>query len=500
MIKRLLMLGVCICAGTFLYAGDLPGLCGPPPKAKRTRMKAGEAFAPLPLPVTPLRRSERKKPPSPPVLIAKVRYGRKRTGVTADGRTYTYGDWECDRGDIPHLLEIANSALNMNYTWRTVSLPQLTADPTEIPVIYFTGHVPIHLDTGSLENLKRFVLAGGTVFVDACCGSTPFTESFETAVYSIFPDRPLVRIPQSHPVFRSFYTIKKVTYVKGVPEKEGNKPALWGFEIGCRMAMIFTKYDLSCGWDGHPPNGPGYAMKDARRIGVNMIAYALSQFKLARFLASKKIYYEEEKPAGGSFIFTQVKYRGNWNPTPYGAVNLMKELSEHSRTDLIFKKDVIEIEKGSNTLFEKPLLYITGHNSFRISGAFKKNLKKYLDRGGFLMSESCCGSADFDVCMRSLFQELYPGELAVLGPDHPVYSSLNRIHEVRYSSLVRKEDTELSLPILEGITRGKNTFVIHSRFGLGEGWQGVLQPYYRGYMQNDALKIGSNIVIYALSH
>jgi len=499
-VKRRLIPAILVLWGVLCAGEELPGLCGPPPPAKRIRIKGGEAFPPLPLPVTPLRRSERKKPPSPPVLIAKVRYGKKRVGVTPDGRTYTYGDWECDRGDIPHLLEIANRVLHMNYTWRTVSLRRLTDDPAEIPIIYFTGHREIHLDTESLRKLKRFILAGGTVFVDACCGSTRFTDSFEKQMERIFPDRPLVRIPASHPVFRSFYDIKKVSYVKGVPASEGDRPALWGFEIGCRMAVIFTKYDLSCGWDGHLPHGPGYAMADARKMGVNMIAYALSQFKLARFLASKKVYYEEARPEGGGFFFTQVKYRGNWNPTPYGAVNLMKELSAHSKTDLVFKKDVIDLEKDTRRLFEVPILYITGHNAFKISAAFKRNLKAYLDQGGFLFSESCCGSPDFDMCMRALYEELYPGGLAVLPPDHPVYSSLYTIREVTYSAPVRKEHPELKTPVLEGITRGGNTFVIHSRFGMGEGWQGVVQPFYRGYMQSDALKLGANIVVYALSH
>ncbi len=490
----------CLFLAGFTGAEDLPGLCGPPPKAKRTRIKGGEAFPPLPLPVTPLRRSERKKPPSPPVLVAKVMYGKKRTGVTPDGRTYSYGDWECDRGDIAGLLEIANPALKMNYTSRTVHLHKLTDDPAEIPIIYFTGHLDISLDDTSLANLKRFILAGGTVLVDACCGSTAFTTGFEREMKKIFPDRPLVRIPQSHPVFGSFYDVHKVAYENGVPKEEGTKPALWGFEIGCRMAVIFTKYDLSCGWEGHSPRGPGYSVEDARKMGVNIVAYSLSQFKLARFLASEKVYYEESESTGGGFKFTQIRYRGNWNPTPSGAANLMKVLSRDSKTEIVFKKDSVDVEKDVEKLFEAPILYLTGHTAFKVSDTFKKNLKEYLSNGGFLLTESCCGSPDFDLCVRALIEELYPGELKQLEPDHPVYSSLHTIREVAYSPIVRKEHSDLTAPVLEGVTRGGNTFIIHSRFGLGEGWQGATQPYYRGLEEHDALKLGTNIVIYALSH
>ena len=46
--------------------------CGPPPAAKPQHQTGGELFAPLPLPVTPLRRSEKKRPPTPPALIGKM--------------------------------------------------------------------------------------------------------------------------------------------------------------------------------------------------------------------------------------------------------------------------------------------------------------------------------------------------------------------------------------------------------------------------------------------
>ncbi len=57
-------------------AGDAgPIDCGPPPKAKPQHQTGGESFPPLPLPATPLRRSEKKRPPSPPALIGKAGLG-----------------------------------------------------------------------------------------------------------------------------------------------------------------------------------------------------------------------------------------------------------------------------------------------------------------------------------------------------------------------------------------------------------------------------------------
>ena len=60
-------------AGAQQRKKPLPGH-GLPPKAKRSRMTGGESFPPLPLPATPLRRTERKREPSPPVLLVKLDY------------------------------------------------------------------------------------------------------------------------------------------------------------------------------------------------------------------------------------------------------------------------------------------------------------------------------------------------------------------------------------------------------------------------------------------
>jgi hypothetical protein len=60
---------------------------GPPPKATPKRINGGEGFAPLPLPgpVTPLRRSERKRQPSPPTRVGKVVWGESASFTFKQG-------------------------------------------------------------------------------------------------------------------------------------------------------------------------------------------------------------------------------------------------------------------------------------------------------------------------------------------------------------------------------------------------------------------------------
>ena len=87
--------------------GSGPVDCGPPPEAKPQHRTGGESFAPLPLPVTPLRRSEKKRPPARRPLIGKMAMGPIRW-VTKDGKRVQYRDWMTDPADVNTLLTWTN--------------------------------------------------------------------------------------------------------------------------------------------------------------------------------------------------------------------------------------------------------------------------------------------------------------------------------------------------------------------------------------------------------
>src|SRR5690349_12192060 len=77
--------------------------CGPPPRAKPQSRTGGESFPPLPLPVTPLRRTEKKRPPAPPALIGKMALGPVKF-VVRDGKRVQSRDWMTDPADLDSLL------------------------------------------------------------------------------------------------------------------------------------------------------------------------------------------------------------------------------------------------------------------------------------------------------------------------------------------------------------------------------------------------------------
>src|SRR5437870_5298820 len=150
-----------------IAAADAPpqrklGTCGPPPRKNPQRQTSAEATAPLPLPVTPMRRSEPKAEPAPPLMIAKLEYG-------------TMQDWNTDPGDVDNLMRHVRFQLGLWYGWRHYNVNELVAlhkagKGSNIPILYMSGHEAFEFTKDQREAVRQYVLDGGTLFGDACCG------------------------------------------------------------------------------------------------------------------------------------------------------------------------------------------------------------------------------------------------------------------------------------------------------------------------------------------
>ena len=121
------------------------------------------------------------------------------------------------------------------------------------------------------------------------------------------------------------------------------------------------------------------------------------------------------------------------------------------------KKSVFEDELAS--LVQTPILYITGHERLQLTDQQKQLLKRYLEEGGFILGEACCGSKPFADSFRKLMQELFPDNpLEPLPPGHPIWSA---------HTLVKPTDFNQ----LEGLEMGCKTVAVLSPQPLAGFWE-----------------------------
>src|SRR5439155_8370893 len=124
----LVFLSLILCALTLRADDFVNPKANIPPKAKPDRRNAGEGVPPLPLPATPLRRSEKKREPSPPALVGSVTF----SPAALKGKS----GWETTIIDIERWVEFTNSALNQRYRFVGTDFAKFSYDPTELPILY----------------------------------------------------------------------------------------------------------------------------------------------------------------------------------------------------------------------------------------------------------------------------------------------------------------------------------------------------------------------------
>ena len=492
-------------AGTQVLDADgfnLPkGPCGSAAPAKPHRRTGGESFPPLPLPATPLRRTEKKRPPAPPALIAKIQLGELKE-IDHEGETVAYYDWNKDPGDLAMLLNTAGKTLGIRYTHKCGPMSAFDPDPAQYPIFYFTGSDDFGLSDEEVAHLREFVRNGGTIWGDTCFGDPDFFKAFSREMMRVLPGRQWRLLAPDHPLFHCFYDVDEVAYTCDVPDVNGSAgpPVFFGLDQGDRTAVVLSRYDLSCGWDGHVRKGAfSVSPNNARRLGVNMITYALATHPLALYQSTARIYYEEQERARGDFVFAQAKVTDNWDTQPNAIANLLKSVSAGSSAEVKFQRRAVDLT--SQELQQYPFLYMTGLYDFELTDAETDALRRYLNSGGFLLASPSSGRREFDRAFRHAMERAFPDRpLVRLPAEHPVYSMLNRVQTVSYTQYCDSVEGEAPELPLEGIELGGTTAVIYSPYGLGGGWRGFDHPFGRDVACADALKLGVNIVLYGMTH
>jgi Domain of unknown function (DUF4159) len=158
-------------------------------------------------------------------------------------------------------------------------------------------------------------------------------------------------------------------------------------------------------------------------------------------------------------------------------------------------------EELSN-LLQSPILYMNGHEAPKLTPAQKRLLRRYVDEGGFILAEACCGSPDFARGFRELMKDKDVfGEESPLLPlqaNHPIWSS----HALVPASVFQGERVPEEMKI-QAIERGCKTVVVFSPQPLAGYWEeGRFSPKVGERVGDNergklAYRLAGNIIAYA---
>jgi hypothetical protein len=474
---------------------------GPPPQAAPRRISGGEGVPPLPLPATPLRRSERKREPAGPKMVAKVMWGESADFKYDNGQSTQVADWNQCPGDLQQIVKKAGSVLGTTYSTDVTSLSSFPGDPIRTPVLFLSGSRTIKFDKKQIEMLHDYVVRGGMIIADSVAGSPYFYASMKKAMEEAFPELSFREIPSDHPVYHMIADVDQVSFPRNLDSK---KPVLEGLYVYSRIGVLISKYGLGCGWDDHEvpmiKQAVYYDVSSANKIGLNLMAYAAGYANVGRESAKPELFGTlDEKHPTDEFVFAQIKHEGAWNVHSGGAASLLRRLRQNSAVRVSLKR--VPVMPGKDDLSGFTFLYLTGLDDFRLDATAVSAIRSHLNRGGTLLVNNGLGMKTFDTAVRRELKKVLPeSNLTPLPPNHPLYSSVFKVGEVQYTPAVAKLRPGMKASYLEGVSIGGDLRVIYSPLDLEVGWTGMEHPLAKGYEPDSAMQLGMNIVVYAMTH
>jgi hypothetical protein len=194
---------------------------------------------------------------------------------------YDSGDWDVDQrmpaNLITSLIDYTNLRVDPKEHVLALADPRMLA----APFCYLAGHKLVEFNPAERRNFERYVRNGGFVFVDDCNHDIDglFAKSFEAQMASIFGAKALKKLPNTHPLYRSFFVFKDGPPATGFELNGWGDDIvhdyLQGITIDGRLGLLYSNKDYGCEWD-YDWRNKRFLAEDNTKFAVNIVMYALN--------------------------------------------------------------------------------------------------------------------------------------------------------------------------------------------------------------------------------
>jgi hypothetical protein len=443
-----------------------------------------------------------------PLALLFLSKGR-RPVVAAKLQSDNQGDWNHHRSDLAHLTRDVERRWKRDLTWQVMHGQTATLeDLMQTPIVYLSGRDGLRLGPEQKELLKQYVEQGGFIFAEACCEGTGFDQDFRQLMAELFPDSPLRLLPPDHPVW----------FAEQRVPAEHVRP-LYGIDSCCRTGVIYCPGELSCYWElaaprriNELPARVKSQVQAALTIGANVITYATNR-ELKEKLDTPQLTVapiDRQTNERGTLYVAKIQHSGGSDDAPNALMNLLQMSEETMQLRVTHDKQLLPLT--AENLYDFPIIFMHGRRPFRWSPEQRKALAEYLRRGGFLFVDAICASQPFVEAFRREIQSVLPdNRLQPVPPDHPLLSPTFQGYDLSSVQLRNpgggpgtddplRTRTEQITPVLEGIEIDGRLAVVFSPYDLSCALENQASIECKGYVREDAAKIGINVLLYAMQN
>ncbi len=391
-------------------------------------------------------------------------------------------------------------------TWQTIDVRNSNVnDMLQTPILLISGRESLQFTDEQIENLRAYVEQGGFILAEAACESDRFDQDFRELMRKMFPESRLRLLPPEHPVWYAEQPVNP-EYVRHV----------YGLDACCRTSVVYVPSDLTCYWhlarDDRPakyPKVPTEKIENALRLGANIAAYATNR-ELKDRLDRPQVTLDRAAEAlrRGSLYIPKLSHNGGADDAPNALANLLKVM--RSQVQLRVQQESDLVAPGNAALLDHPIVFMHGRRGFRLSTQQRKQLKKYLESGGLLFVDAICANDEFANSFRSEIAAMFPEQrLTRIPTQHPLFSRSFKGFDIRTVTL-RDPSTRgdgdnpltakltRTAPLLEGLEIDERLAVIFSPYDLSCALENSASLQCKSYARDDAVRIGVNVILYAL--
>lgn len=184
------------------------------------------------------------------------------------------GDWYGDQTSLRNLMAALRTRTTIDVAGDDAAVVEPgSATLFQYPFVFAAGHGNLRFTEAELPNVRRWLDAGGFLWVDDDFGIAP---SFRREMKRLFPEAELVEIPFDHPLFHQRYD-----FPRGLPkihEHDGGPARAFGIVRDGRLCVLFSfDCDLGDGLeDEEIHHDPAEKREAALRMAMNIVQYALT--------------------------------------------------------------------------------------------------------------------------------------------------------------------------------------------------------------------------------
>ncbi|MCO8123253.1 DUF4159 domain-containing protein [Stieleria sp. TO1_6] len=151
------------------------------------------------------------------------------------------------------------------------------------------------------------------------------------------------------------------------------------------------------------------------------------------------------------------------------------------------------VKLESSEIYHFPLLIMTGEGKFTLTESERKNLRTFIEKGGFLLASAGCSSTEWDASFRREMSKAFAEiKMEPLTMEHLIFHTVYDIERLTAKNAAIKP--------LEGIHFGNRLGVLYSQDGLNDTSHTEGCCCCGGNEITNSEMVNVNVLVYSLLH